>query len=202
MYGEELLLVEESCQAIREAAQANGYLDRQLLTVESGFDWNGLFASTQSMSLFAERRLIELRLPTGKPGEAGAKILVESAATLLRPEAYVDVSIMSPLGEQVTVPFDAILDTGKQSWVFVAGENGQFMPRVVTVKLQAGDDVALASGLSGGEKIVTSANFLIDSESRLKAVALGQTGESGKSKAPSCPKAQHWDVPMAMCMPD
>jgi Cu(I)/Ag(I) efflux system membrane fusion protein len=133
---------------------------------------------------------------------AKARIIVESAATLLRPESYVDVSIMAPLGEQVTVPFDAILDTGKQSWVFVVGENGEFIPRVVTAKFQAGDEVAVASGLSGGEKIVTSANFLIDSESRLKAVTLGQTGESGKSKSPSCPKAQHWDVPMAMCMPD
>ncbi len=80
VYGEESLLVEESCQAIREAARAGGYLDRQSLTVESGFDWNGLYASTQSLSLFSERRLIELRLPTGKPGEAGAKILAEIAA--------------------------------------------------------------------------------------------------------------------------
>lgn len=80
VYGEELLLVEEGCQAIRAAAQAAGYRDRQLLTVESGFDWNGLFAATRSLSLFAERRLIELRLPTGKPGETGAKILVEIAA--------------------------------------------------------------------------------------------------------------------------
>lgn len=79
VYGEELLLVEESCQAIRDAAQAQGYLDRLSLTVESGFDWNGLFASTRSLSLFSERRLIELRLPTGKPGEIGAKILAEIA---------------------------------------------------------------------------------------------------------------------------
>lgn len=80
VYGEEPLLVEESCAAIREAVQSAGYLDRQSLTVESGFDWNGLFASTQSLSLFSDRRLIELRLPTGKPGEAGAKILMEIAA--------------------------------------------------------------------------------------------------------------------------
>src|SRR3989344_7696445 len=77
VYGEELLLVEESCQAIREAAQANGCRDRQRLTVESGFDWNELFASMQSLSLFSDRRLVELRLPTGKPGEAGAKTLIE-----------------------------------------------------------------------------------------------------------------------------
>ena len=80
IYGEETLLVEESRQAVREAAHSAGYLDRQTFTVESGFDWNGLFASTQSLSLFAERRLIELRLSTGKPGEAGAKILAEIAA--------------------------------------------------------------------------------------------------------------------------
>ncbi|MDP2706827.1 MAG: DNA polymerase III subunit delta, partial [Burkholderiales bacterium] len=79
VYGEEVLLVEESCRAIRDTAHAAGYLDRQVFTVESGFDWNGLFATTQSLSLFAERRLIELRLPTGKPGEDGAKILVEIA---------------------------------------------------------------------------------------------------------------------------
>ena len=70
VYGEELLLVEESCRAIRDAAHADGFLDRVVLTVESGFDWNGFFASTRSLSLFSEHRLIELRLPTGKPGEA------------------------------------------------------------------------------------------------------------------------------------
>jgi DNA polymerase-3 subunit delta len=80
VYGEELLLVEESCRAIRDAAHAAGFFERQVMTVESGFDWNGFFASTQSLSLFSERRLIELRLPTGKPGEAGAKILTEVAA--------------------------------------------------------------------------------------------------------------------------
>src|SRR3989304_8638457 len=78
--GDEPLLLEECCAAIRRAAQAQGCAERQVLTVEPGFDWNGLYASTQSLSLFAERRLIELRLPTGKPGEAGAKILIEIVA--------------------------------------------------------------------------------------------------------------------------
>ncbi len=80
VYGDEPLLVDESCCAIRAAATAAGYRERQVLTVESGFDWNGLYATTQSLSLFSERRMIELRIPTGKPGEAGAKILAEIAA--------------------------------------------------------------------------------------------------------------------------
>jgi DNA polymerase-3 subunit delta len=79
VYGDEPLLVQEAGAAIRAAAQATGFAERQVLTVESGFDWNGLFAETQSLSLFAERRLLELRMPTGKPGEVGAKILVELA---------------------------------------------------------------------------------------------------------------------------
>ncbi|MGK5083451.1 efflux RND transporter periplasmic adaptor subunit [Bdellovibrionota bacterium FG-1] len=124
---------------------------------------------------------------------AKVRILVQQGATLMRPESYVDVTILVPLGLQVTVPFDAVLDTGKQAWVFLVGDKGQFIPRVVTVKFQAGDDVAIATGLSGGEKIVTSANFLIDSESRLKAIA---------PSLPTCAKGQHWDVPMLMCMPD
>lgn len=135
---------------------------------------------------------------------AKARILVRQAATLLRPEAYVDVSIMAPLNEQVTVPFDSVLDTGKQSWVFVVDDDGQFTPRVVSIKFQAGDDIAIASGLTGGEKIVTSANFLIDSESRLKAVSTGQTGtkEAPAHSTTLCEEKQHWDHSMAMCMPD
>lgn len=89
VYGEETLLVDECCRSIREAAHAAGCLDRQIFTVESGFDWNGLFASMQSLSLFAEKRLIELRLPTGKPGESGAKILTEIAAQASRDIVFI-----------------------------------------------------------------------------------------------------------------
>ncbi|HLD14409.1 MAG TPA: DNA polymerase III subunit delta, partial [Burkholderiales bacterium] len=67
VHGDEPLLVREAADAIRAAATAAGFSERQVLTVESGFDWNSLFASTQNLSLFAERRLIELHLPTGNP---------------------------------------------------------------------------------------------------------------------------------------
>ncbi len=105
---------------------------------------------------------------------AKARILVPRARTVLRPESFVDVMIHSPLGEQVVVPFDAVLDTGTEAWVFVTDGKGGFDPRRVTVKLHAGEWVAIDQGLQGGEQIVTSANFLIDSESRLKAVQSAQ----------------------------
>jgi DNA polymerase-3 subunit delta len=78
--GDEPLLVDEACALVRSHAQAQGFSERQVLTVESGFDWNGFAADLSSPSLFAARSLYELRLPTGKPGESGAKTLVELAA--------------------------------------------------------------------------------------------------------------------------
>lgn len=142
---------------------------------------------------------------------AKARILVPEGSAYLRPESYVDVTIHAPLGEQVSVPFDAVLDTGRQAWVFLVSDGHRFTPRLVQVKFHAGSEVAIASGLNGGEKIVTSANFLIDSESRMRSAAqsdeVSEPATSGESaprrkSLPSCPGDQHWDVPMAMCMPN
>ena len=77
--GDEPLQVEECGDAIRRRAEAGGCSERSVFTVEPSFDWDGLRTATQSLSLFAERRLIELRLPTGRPGEAGAALLNELA---------------------------------------------------------------------------------------------------------------------------
>lgn len=77
--GDEPLQVEECSQAIRRCAEAAGCSERSVFMVETGFDWDGLRTATQSLSLFAERRLIELRLPTGRPGEIGAALLSELA---------------------------------------------------------------------------------------------------------------------------
>ncbi len=73
--GAEELLVQEASDAIRAKARESGYLERKILTVERGFDWNDLALAGVSQSLFAEKKIIELRMPTGKPGAAGAKAL-------------------------------------------------------------------------------------------------------------------------------
>ncbi|MCM2323357.1 MAG: efflux RND transporter periplasmic adaptor subunit [Oligoflexia bacterium] len=125
---------------------------------------------------------------------AKVRISVPNAKPILRPETYVDVRIRTPLGRQIAVPFDAVLDTGKEAWVFVAQPGGHFDPRLVNVKFHADDWIAVESGLKEGETIVTSANFLIDSESRLRGAALS-------AGTPSCPKGQAWDAGMSMCMP-
>jgi len=77
--GDEPLLVDEAAEAIRRRARTDGVGERSVFTVETGFDWNALRETSQSLSLFAARRLIELRLPTGRPGDAGAEWLAEFA---------------------------------------------------------------------------------------------------------------------------
>lgn len=73
--GDEPLLLQESSDAIRTAAKAQGFSERQVFTVEARFDWQQLQHASDTLSLFADKRLIELRLPTGKPGKDGGKAL-------------------------------------------------------------------------------------------------------------------------------
>jgi len=78
--GHEPLLVDEALATIRERAQQDGCAEREVHVADRGFDWDAFGAGLQNMSLFAERRLVELRLPGGKPGEAGGRFLTELAA--------------------------------------------------------------------------------------------------------------------------
>ncbi|MDJ0712077.1 MAG: DNA polymerase III subunit delta [Woeseiaceae bacterium] len=75
--GDEHLLVAEALDDIRGAARTAGFGSRELHVATSGFDWGQLTASTGNMSLFAEQRIVELRLPTGKPGRAGGQAIVD-----------------------------------------------------------------------------------------------------------------------------
>ncbi|MEJ2686319.1 MAG: DNA polymerase III subunit delta [Gammaproteobacteria bacterium] len=75
LYGDETLLVQEAADAVRARARAEDYGSREVMHVETGFDWNALTQASDSLSLFDERRIIELRMPGAKPGDAGAKAL-------------------------------------------------------------------------------------------------------------------------------
>src|ERR1700761_9164299 len=81
VYGDEHLLAMEACDRIRAAARAAGFTDRSVFTVERGFNWSTLLGASQSMSLFGDRQLVELRIPTGKPGKEGAEALQQLAKT-------------------------------------------------------------------------------------------------------------------------
>ena len=80
--GDEPLLVDEAADQIRKTARTLGFEERERHVAGQGFDWDGLSASSANMSLFASRKIVELRLPTGKPGTKGSAVIAEFAATL------------------------------------------------------------------------------------------------------------------------
>lgn len=75
--GDEPFQVDEACQMVRRQCEQQGYSERELFHVDKGFDWQQLQAAAGALSLFAQQRVIEVRLPTGKPGTEGARSLVE-----------------------------------------------------------------------------------------------------------------------------
>ncbi len=110
------------------------------------------------------------------------RLEVTRGARALKPGMYATVNIAEPGSMAVTVPSDAILDGGETQYVFVVQDSTHFIPRVVRVGKRGGDRVEILSGVTVGESVVTNANFLIDSESRIKAAVSGMS---------STPKVEH-----------
>src|SRR6185437_13735885 len=103
---------------------------------------------------------------------ARARLVVPNPVLQLTPGMFVNVSLDIPMGEQVVIPAAGVLQSGTRQVVFVDHGEGHLEPREVQLGARAGDDFIVLEGLTAGERVVTSANFLIDSESQLQA-ALG-----------------------------
>jgi len=98
----------------------------------------------------------------------------------LKPEMYAGVEITIRLGDKVAVPEGAIIDTGIRKVAIVDKGSGYFEPRDVKLGTKAGDYYEVLDGLKVGERVVTSANFLIDSESKLKEAVGGAGHQHGQ----------------------
>jgi membrane fusion protein, copper/silver efflux system len=91
----------------------------------------------------------------------------------LKPQMFADVQLTINYGDKLVVPQESVLDSGTEQIVFVAHEKGMFEPRRITAGPQMDDRIVVLSGLKPGETIVTSGNFLIDSESQMKNAMAG-----------------------------
>jgi Cu(I)/Ag(I) efflux system membrane fusion protein len=125
-----------------------------------GRNWDGRVTFV-SPTLDEKTRTAKVRLELDNPGG------------LLRPDMYADVTLHEPIGMAVAVPDSAVLQTGTRSIAFVDRGNGQFEPREVRTGVKANGYYEIKSGISAGETVAVDANFLIDSESRLKAALSG-----------------------------
>nr|WP_279028086.1 DNA polymerase III subunit delta [Snodgrassella alvi] len=82
IHGEEELLRIEALDAIRSAARSQQYNEREVINIETGFDWASLLSSVHSVGLFADKKLLEIHIPSGKPGKEGAAVLQQLAEQL------------------------------------------------------------------------------------------------------------------------
>lgn len=110
-------------------------------------------------------RTLKLRLEADNPG------------MLLRPDMFVDVEFRPPVPTGISVPAEAVLDSGLQKIVYVETSDGVFEPRPIALGAAYSNRVAVKRGLAEGDRVVTSANFLIDSESRMKPASLQTVNE-------------------------
>ncbi len=117
-------------------------------------------------------RTLKVRLEADNPGYG------------LKPDMFVDIDLPINLPPVISVPADAVLDSGLRKTVFVERETGFFEPREVETGRRIGNRIEIVKGLTPGERIVLSGNFLIDSESRLELAAAGMAGTL--SKDPVC----------------
>lgn len=118
-------------------------------------------------------RTVKVRLEFTNPGET------------LKPEMFAQVLIEGTPRTALVVPDDVVLDSGERKVVFLSPGEGQLVPREVTVGDQADGFAEVTSGLSAGDVVARGANFLVDSESRLKAALSAMAG--GATKAPTPP---------------
>ncbi|GAO35638.1 RND transporter [Sulfuricella sp. T08] len=129
-------------------------------------------------TLNAQTRSVPVRLELANPGG------------LLKPAMYADVELAAPSkGKVLTVPASAVLYGGSRQTVLVELAEGRFEPREVKLGVQGNDYVEVLEGVGEGEKVVVTANFLIDSESNLKAAFSGMS--SSQSKPAATPATAH-----------
>ena len=150
LHGDEPLLVEEAADAIRAAARAQGYTERTVHTVAGAhFDWSAVLAAGGSLSLFADKQLIEIRIPSGKPGKDGSAALQQVAEGAAANEGTLTLVLLPRLdfatrksawfaaldGHGATLEFQAVERNALPQWItqrlarngqrVAAGEEGQ-----------------------------------------------------------------------------
>lgn len=99
------------------------------------------------------------------------RLVIENPGVKLKPGMYVNCDLKSPLGRQLVIPASAVFETGTKQLTFLYENNGRIQPKEIVTGTQTGDEVIVLKGLKPHQQIVTSANFLIDSESQLQAAA-------------------------------
>jgi Cu(I)/Ag(I) efflux system membrane fusion protein len=114
------------------------------------------------------------------------RVELDNRGMKLRPGMYATAIIRLEAASATVMPAEALVDTGYHQYVFVVQQGGRYEPRPVKAGTRAGEKVQILQGLSVGEEVVTTANFLIDSESRLRGAIEGSAQPGGTSTPSAC----------------
>jgi len=110
-----------------------------------------------------------------------ARLEIPNPELFLKPEMYATARLTSPLGEMLAIPETAVMRTGDHTYAFKGGGEGKLIPVAIQIGARSAGYFAVVAGLQEGDRVVTSANFLVDSESSLKAaLAAMTTGTAGQ----------------------
>lgn len=112
-----------------------------------------------------------------------ARIVLPNPGGRIKPGMYATVRMTTPMATALTAPASAVIQTGDRTYVFVEQSGRQLIPRDVRLGRRGGDYVEVLSGVRAGERVVTSAQFLLDSESNLAEVMRSMIGQGGNSGA-------------------
>lgn len=112
-----------------------------------------------------------------------ARIAVANTKGMLKPGMYATVRLSSPARDALTVPSSAVVHTGERDIVFVELESGRLAPRDITVGRTTGDLTEVLAGVEPGQRVVTSAQFIVSSESNLAEVMRGMMAQTGAGDA-------------------
>lgn len=123
------------------------------------------------------------------------RLQLPNAGRRFSPGQYGIVEIATPSRRAVTIPRDALVDTGSATYVFVVEAEGRYAPRTVEVSGTDRDRIVIAAGLAAGERVVSGATFLIDSESRLRASLTPSTKATPPAAPPAGGHAGHGGAP-------
>ncbi len=119
-------------------------------------------------TLQADARTIKARIALPNPGGR------------IKPGMYATVRLTTPMATTLTVPASAVIQTGDRAYVFGQKANGKLVPRDIRLGRRGGDYIEVLSGVASGERVVTSAQFLLDSESNLGEVMRGMIQQGGQ----------------------
>lgn len=114
---------------------------------------------------------------------AKVRIQLNSSNVAIRPQSYVSVHILAPVGEHFAIPLESIMDTGRETYVFIKKGKNAFEPRLVQIILETESEAAIHKNIEIGEEVVVGGNFMLDSESRLRSAIHSSPHESTKHQA-------------------